>query len=120
MGWYSGGRAQTRNCTDDYVRLDVRWLKRQGYLRPGASGMAHWQHKHYPVAVEWTPCPFGGNRAWFRCPACSRRAERASLMTPYSNPKECTGRPTLDRWNGCGARNLRAVPPWLMLLAEQI
>jgi hypothetical protein len=95
-----------RDCTDDYVRLDVRWLKRQGYVRPGWSGMVHWsrrgerfasvnieageghitlryrtrprgddwQHRNYPVAVEWTPCPFGGNRAWFRCPSCSRRA----------------------------------------------
>ena len=33
-----------------------------------------WQRKHDPVAVEWTPCRFEGNRAWFRCPACSRRA----------------------------------------------
>ena len=24
------GRAQTHDCTDDCVRLDVRWLKRQG------------------------------------------------------------------------------------------
>lgn len=27
-----------------------------------------------PVAVEWTSCAFGGSRAWFRCPACGRRA----------------------------------------------
>ena len=106
MGGYGSGRRQSRDCTDDYVRLDVRWFKRQGYLRPGLSGMVHWsrrgerfasvsfdaadgqitlryktrrrsgewQEKHYPVAVGWTLCPFGGNRAWFRCPACGRRA----------------------------------------------
>ena len=22
----------------------------------------------YPVALDWTPCPFGGARPWFRCP----------------------------------------------------
>jgi len=31
MGRYRSGC--TRDCTDDYVRLDVRWCKRQGYLR---------------------------------------------------------------------------------------
>jgi hypothetical protein len=27
-------------------------------------------------------------------------------MTRYSNPKECTGEPIPDSWNGCGRRNL--------------
>lgn len=29
----------------------------------------------YAVAIEWTPCRFGGRRAWFRCPVagCGRR-----------------------------------------------
>ena len=33
----------------------------------------------YPVALDWTPCPFGGARPWFRCPLvvggepCGRR-----------------------------------------------
>jgi len=101
MGRYRSGRS----CTDDYVRLDVRWCKRRGYLWPGWSGTVQWsrrgerfawvnmdaaddhitlryrtctggewQDKHYPVTVEWTLCHFGGNRAWFRCPACGRRA----------------------------------------------
>lgn len=105
MGGWGSGRKQERDSAGDYVRLDVRWLLRQGYLLPGWCGTVHWsrrgerfasinieaadcqitlsyrtrprgdewQHKQYPVAVEWTPCAFGGNRAWFRCPACSRR-----------------------------------------------
>ena len=100
------GRWQTRDCTDYYIRLDVRWCKRKGYLRPGWFGTLNWsrrgerfawinaeagddkitlryrtrsrggewQDRHYPVAVEWTACHFGGSRAWFRCPACGRRA----------------------------------------------
>ncbi len=34
-----------------------------------------WTDKSYPVYLEWTPCNFGGERAWFRCPAmgCGRR-----------------------------------------------
>lgn len=29
----------------------------------------------YQVQLEWTPCHYGGTRAWFRCPAagCGRR-----------------------------------------------
>ncbi len=100
------GRSSTRDCTHDYVRLDVRHLKRRGCLGSGWSRIwqwsrggerfawividvaddhitlryktrdrgGEWQDKNYPVALEWTPCHFGGNRAWFRCPACHRRA----------------------------------------------
>jgi hypothetical protein len=34
-----------------------------------------WTRKEYPVRIDWTPCHFGGERAWFRCPAsgCGRR-----------------------------------------------
>jgi hypothetical protein len=193
MGGYGSGRAQRRDCTDDYVRLDVRWCKRQGYLRPGWSGMLHWsrrgerfasvsieaadgqitlryktrprgdewQHKQYPVAVEWTPCPFGGNRAWFRCPACGRRAAilygatvfacRHCLQLAYESQREAPHFRALhkaqgihEKLGGTGiiddpvfkprgmhwrtyTRQLerlreaesRAVPPWLMLWAEQ-
>ena len=27
----------------------------------------------YPVRIEWTPCNFGGRRAWWLCPDCGRR-----------------------------------------------
>ncbi len=102
MGRYGSGH----NTTDDYVRLDVRWCKRQGHLQPGRSCVVNWsrrgerfasirieaanrlitiryktrerngewQHKQEPVEVLWTACAFGGHRAWFRCPACHRRA----------------------------------------------
>jgi hypothetical protein len=35
-----------------------------------------WEAENYAVAVEWTPCHYGGSRPWFRCPAlgCGRRA----------------------------------------------
>jgi hypothetical protein len=101
------GRMQTRDCTEDYRRLDVRQLKRHGCLRSGWSCIWQWSRggervawicveasdghitrryrirerggewldRNQPVAVEWTPCHFGGDRAWFRCPGlrCGRR-----------------------------------------------
>ena len=34
-----------------------------------------WRSVEYPVLLEWTPCQFGGSRAWFLCPSkgCGRR-----------------------------------------------
>ena len=39
------------------------------------SGDEAWQDKEYPVVLDWTDCNYGGQRAWFRCPAagCGRR-----------------------------------------------
>jgi hypothetical protein len=39
------------------------------------SGGGEWQPMEYLVYLNWTPCTFGGRRAWFRCPAkgCGRR-----------------------------------------------
>jgi hypothetical protein len=105
MGRYSGsGRA----TTSGYLFLDVRYLQRNGYLRPGTGssqrwsrrgepfgsinlnawdghvvlsyrtrdpGSEEWEQKEYPVSLEWTRCNYGGERAWFLCPAsnCGRR-----------------------------------------------
>lgn len=39
------------------------------------SGDEAWQDKEYSVTLDWTDCNYGGQRAWFRCPAagCGRR-----------------------------------------------
>lgn len=48
---------------NDRVTLDYRVRDRGGEL----------QAMNYPVAIEWTPCNYGGKRAWFKCPCCERR-----------------------------------------------
>jgi hypothetical protein len=49
----------------DRVTLDYRARDRGG----------EWQTMNYPVRVSWTPCTYGGQRAWWLCPAagCGRR-----------------------------------------------
>lgn len=39
------------------------------------SGGNDWKDKNYSVQLDWTPCTYGGRRAWFLCPAsgCGRR-----------------------------------------------
>ena len=41
--------------------------------RSGPGG--EWEEVMEPIALEWTPCNFGGERPWFVCPgiACGRR-----------------------------------------------
>lgn len=70
FGWYWSRRgeitASIRVTTEpDRVVLDYR------HRRAGMD----WQDERYPVQLEWTPCHFGGKRAWFHCPAlgCERR-----------------------------------------------
>ena len=38
MGWSRGGKS----TTDDFTRLDVRYLSRNGNLRPGSSSTVRW------------------------------------------------------------------------------
>jgi hypothetical protein len=45
------------------------------YSHRSSWGDEEWTREEYPVSLEWTPCYFGGERAWFRCPrpGCGRR-----------------------------------------------
>lgn len=39
------------------------------------SAGSAWVDENYAITIDWTPCHFGGSRAWFLCPAplCGRR-----------------------------------------------
>ena len=58
---------QLRVETDSVV-LDYR--NRSNHHNGG-----EWESMRYTVALDWTPCGFGGKRVWWRCPAvgCGRR-----------------------------------------------
>ena len=76
MGGFNSGRHRKKGLIRlDLESLDVRQLQRNGPLIPGMNAvtLAH-GGKRYAVALEWTSCNYGGLRAWFRCPCCSRRA----------------------------------------------
>ena len=40
--WYSWGGKTT---TESQHRIDIRWLKKQGYLRPGTTGSVLWSYR---------------------------------------------------------------------------
>ncbi len=46
MGGYgSGRRGDARDTTADYLRMDVRFMERQGYLRVFCGGSLHWSRR---------------------------------------------------------------------------
>lgn len=66
--WTVGGEERaTINCRAeaDHVVLDYRSRTRGG----------EWEPLRYPVRLDWTACNYGGQRAWWLCPAtgCGRR-----------------------------------------------
>ncbi|ABM37957.1 hypothetical protein [Polaromonas naphthalenivorans] len=66
--WSRGGNviaSVNLKVDTDRVMLDYR-------NRPGGG---EWQAVSYPVRLAWTPCQFGGQRAWWLCPGadCGRR-----------------------------------------------
>lgn len=88
-----------------FFELDIRWLKRQGMLRPGklswvreivngnrrgllsflageGEGVINIAGHRQWVLIEETPVHLGGARQWFRCPRCSRLAAKI-----YGSPR---------------------------------
>lgn len=96
-------RAKEHETVENYRLLDVNALKREGLLAPGHSLLWQWgstasigirmesadalclsyrvagELREYRVAIEWTPVHLGGERPWFRCPACGRRMAKLSI-----------------------------------------
>jgi hypothetical protein len=100
-GFGSGQRSYSKATNSDYGRLDVRDWQRRGLLvvgraflnfpwdveviatmkrdEPNMVCLYHWdrsarQREPYRVLIEWTPCNYGGKRAWFVCPrGCGHR-----------------------------------------------
>ena len=105
LGSGSGYRWNTRTTTEQVRRLDIRYLRQQGWLQPGAAGRLEWHcggsasgsigfqveseylllnYRYRESGQEWrdteefvrfdrTPCNYGGERLWFRCPHCALR-----------------------------------------------
>jgi hypothetical protein len=65
----------------DRVILDYRHQRGDG----------EWKSLNYPVRIEWTPCNYGGARAWFRCPAqgCGRRVAKLYLGSAIFACRHC-------------------------------
>jgi hypothetical protein len=100
-GFNSGSNQHGKDTTQGRNAIDVRRWQRDGLLTPGKRFESSWTrngrdngaisvivntdsvsliYRHggdtdmnYPVRIEWTPCNYGGQRAWWQCPCCGRR-----------------------------------------------
>ena len=87
-----------------------------------------WKQMDYAARLTYTACHYGGVRAWFRCPSCSRRcaviygpgdifACRTGYRVAYNSQSEdFFGRMTrkaqnIQKWLGGKAGSAYAFPP---------
>ena len=80
------------------------------------DGGGDWKDEQYPVRIARTPCPLGGSRPWFICPAvgCGRRvailyggsifACRHCYQLAYASTREDAGDRATRRANKLRAR----------------
>ena len=58
------------------VLASIRFLVEQDAVRlmyKSRDRGGEWQEMDYRARLDWTPCTYGGARAWFLCPSCGRR-----------------------------------------------
>jgi hypothetical protein len=84
-GWYTRDGAQVASIgvqvQQGRVLLSYR-IRREGEA---------WQEIQTPVSLAWTPCYFGNQRPWFRCPGwgCGRRVAKLYLGHGYFLCRRC-------------------------------
>lgn len=67
LSWSWGGAViASVNLKADTDRMMLDYRRKTG---------GEWRATSYPVRLDWTPCHFGGQRAWWLCPGagCGRR-----------------------------------------------
>lgn len=119
MGGRGSGRYchwSKTTALESTLRIDIRYMRKHGLLRSGWAGTLRWncggepsgsigyqtwgdhivfkyRHSDEPVEqtvqLERTPCRFGGERTWFRCPYCRRRCEVLAIAGKYPACRKC-------------------------------
>lgn len=68
------GRKSDRAVADKQAQIDIRALKRQGHIEPGAEQVVlRIEGRPVQIRLAYTTCHLGGTRVWWRCPCCGRR-----------------------------------------------
>ena len=95
-----------RLTTDEMMALDVRVFARNGVISRGDrvfQERGQGGRLVQAISLDWTRCHYGGERPWFLCPDCSRRA--AILYAgPHYACRRCHGlyyecQRTRGRWS---------------------
>jgi hypothetical protein len=97
--------SMTKRTVEQTREIDIGVLRRAGYLAQPKKGSRFWSLDgeftgitsvawdgerltidHQVIDLDKTPCPFGGQRWWFRC-GCGRTVMK--LYSPNNNPWAC-------------------------------
>lgn len=68
------------------LRVAVEFASEESTLMLIADGLPRSR-----VQLTWTPCPFGGARAWLRCPCCGARRVQLHLRRARWSCRSCHG-----------------------------
>lgn len=104
MGGSGSGRSGGRQRCEHCLAIDVRIWQRQNLLDPPGARFLEMRGRYEnisvevdndhvvlnfmsdsgerrfePIALERTPCHYGGTRPWFRCPSCDQRCAKLFL-----------------------------------------
>ena len=101
-----------KTVVEDCLALDVRVLARQGNLADGSISTQSWTNgssvgvrvegnqctlsytqggdsRQQTIPLDYTPCNYGGERAWFRCPKCRWRCAQLHLWSSGFYCRKC-------------------------------
>jgi len=126
-------------CLEDLHSIDIRQWKKDGVLTKnqsfdytwrnhlGVTGRIYLQLNDITLSVRYvmqtattgyhfgliklttTACHYGGDRYWFICPRCSRRAAKLYKLTQGFECRACNGLPYKSQNETASDRNIRRV-----------
>jgi hypothetical protein len=113
---WGAGRPGWKIKHEQCLRIDIRWMARTGRLEAGCRGVLSWNHGREKageagyradsdalwllcavngkpadqrIAIERTPCNYGGSRPWFGCPICRKRVAVLYLRQAVFKCRAC-------------------------------
>lgn len=123
MGGINSGRRyryDTKTTTNECLFIDLRYMKKQGLLKPGTGGTFSWSsggqqtgsiaYSYYgdrlelnyrvngepvqdSIRIARTACNYGGHRQWFICPSCGKRQVVLYGLAGLFRCRKCHGLP---------------------------
>jgi hypothetical protein len=70
LRWVTWSRGERQTGSVGVRLVDGRLVVEYRCCRRGTDP---WEDIRQVITLKWTPCHYGGQRPWFRCPGCQRR-----------------------------------------------
>jgi len=90
----SGSIFTWRWLVNDEEQAQIRVLVEDGHVVLSYRtriNFGEWHTVELTVTLTYSPCNYGGERIWFSCPVCCRRAAKLFCHGKYFICRKCTG-----------------------------